>query len=129
MASGDTWWVRVFRPTIASRKTKGRLGVPANVLGELSSIEDSTEAFTCLAGHGYHPIYDAGVERLMMVVPKDDRVERSAVQLWKQSVPTYATSYYSNNSGISALLDYIEQKDMPGDLKKHGLKFPETVVS
>lgn len=92
-------------------KTKGRLGVPANVLEELSSIKDSGKALTCLAGHGYHPIYDAGVERLIMVVPKDDRVERPAVQLWKQSMPTYATSYYSNNSGIAALLDFIKQKE------------------
>jgi hypothetical protein len=110
-------------------KTSGRLGLPANVVEELSSIADSKEALKCLADHGYNPVYDAGVERLMMIVPKNGRNERSAVELWRHSVPTYATSYYSNNSGIAALLDYIEQQDMSGDWKNHDLEFPETVAS
>lgn len=106
-----------------TKKTSaGRLGLTADVLGELASIDDVSKARNCLARHGFYPVYDTGVERLMMVVPDSDAAsvkegdcDRSSVELWKHSVPTYAASYYSNNSGIAALLGDIEQMDKSFD--------------
>jgi len=98
-----------------------RFGLEQYVLDELKALSSPTEAMQCLDRHGYHPVYDVGVERLFMVVPKQQPKQKqkqhlndsnsSAVtnrDLWEQSVPSYTASYYSNNSGIASLLSYSE---------------------
>lgn len=94
----------------------GRLGLPSNVLEELSFITNAEQARECLARHGYYPVYDTGVERLMMLVPNSKAMQQRgsdcrAIDLWKTSVPTYASSYYSQNAGIAAVLKDIERMD------------------
>mmetsp|Transcript_1165 Transcript_1165/g.1839 ORF Transcript_1165/g.1839 Transcript_1165/m.1839 type:complete len:183 (+) Transcript_1165:1-549(+) len=112
----------------------GRLGLPLEALDALDKIPDSSEAtaaLECLSQYGFYPVYDTGVERLMLLVvpPNDDDDhsnnaiaitkatkgiagddnESSCIQsLWKSSVPTYASSYYSKNSGIASLLRSAE---------------------
>jgi len=77
----------------------GRLGVEKYVLKELESITNHDEALKCLEDNMYYPVYDAGVERLIMAVPKSKTFEtRSSI------IPSYGASYSSNNTGISSLL-------------------------
>ena len=56
-------------------------------------------------------MFDTGIERFMMFMTNSEAMEKggikSAMELWKQSVLLCAASYYSNNSGIAALLAYI----------------------
>ena len=46
----------------------------------------------------YYPVYDAGVERLIMPVLKSHTLDTSSI------IPSYGASYSSNNTGISSLL-------------------------
>jgi hypothetical protein len=105
-----------------------RPGLPSLVQDELESIRDAQEALQCLERHGYFPVSDAGVERLLKLIVKNsttttttgreeekndhDPVSRTQ-HLWRHSQPKYAPSYYSPSSGISALLRYAEQDAQP----------------
>uniref|UniRef100_A0A7S2XP92 Uncharacterized protein n=1 Tax=Attheya septentrionalis TaxID=420275 RepID=A0A7S2XP92_9STRA len=95
--------------------------------GELSGADDATKeltALTCLDRHGLAPVYDAGVERLILVIrgsklephvelkrvelglsPYDKEHLYSAHELWQQSVPTFPNEYYSVSVGVNALLN------------------------
>ena len=96
-----------------TKQTTGRLGIPITVRNELELIATAKEAFECLLSYNYYPVYDAGVERLMMVVSSNpttvDNQSLSPKDLWSQSIPNYGHSYYSENSGISALLNEAEE--------------------
>ena len=68
-----------------------------------------------VARYGYHPVFDAGVERLMMLVEMnnvayngDDNISTmTPMELWDASTPCYAREHYSSNAGVSAMLDCI----------------------
>jgi hypothetical protein len=100
---------------IESNLNRDRLGVEEHVLGELANLNTYQDSIACLASYGYFPVYDAGVERLIMIVPKDNtnynskQQHTSAKELWKQSIPTYAPTYYSPNTGVAALLRHAAE--------------------
>ena len=83
-----------------------RPGLPSRVLEQLSEISrsDWESSLQCMSSAGFNPVYDAGVERLMLLTSAQGDRNDSALELWSRSVPTYATSYYSDNSGIWATL-------------------------
>ena len=68
---------------------------------------------------GFHPVFDAGVERLIMVVAEgggavendedDDRTEvgLSPSKLWDASTPRYVREHYSSNKGVQEMLGCI----------------------
>ena len=68
-----------------------------------------------VAQYGYHPVFDVGVERLMMLVEMnnvayngDDNISTmTPMELWGASTPCYAREHYSSNAGVSAMLDCI----------------------
>jgi hypothetical protein len=75
-----------------------------------------------VAQYGYHPVFDTGVERLMMLVGDDNNINNVAttngdipsssttmtpMELWDASTPCYAREHYSSNAGVSAMLDCI----------------------
>lgn len=99
-----------------SSSKNARLGLEAPLLDQLDSIREGghQRAVECLAEKGYHLVHDTGVERLLLVIkPSADGGEPiSTTQLWKDSVPTYASQYYSNNSGIASLLCRAEIEPM-----------------
>ena len=89
---------------VANQKTKGkslgRLGVDEHLLEQLEGATNHEEALNCLVRNGYYPVYDAGVERLIMA-----EAEGSLdVLKMKNIVPSYGASYSSKNAGISLLL-------------------------
>jgi hypothetical protein len=61
---------------------------------------------TSTTTHNYFLVYDSGVQRLMKLVNNDGADDKSAIDLWKNSKPTYVADYYSDNSGIAVLLRY-----------------------
>lgn len=102
-----------IRPTTTmnndDNSTSGRSGVDKETLEELDRVTTSEDALMILIQRGYYPVYDTGVERLLMIVSKKSSIEAStlafsALDLWKTSVPSYSSTYYSSNQGISALL-------------------------
>jgi hypothetical protein len=77
-----------------------------------------------VAQYGYHPVFDTGVERLMMLVddnnnnmnnaattngdiPSSSSTTMTPMELWDASTPCYAREHYSSNAGVSAMLDCI----------------------
>lgn len=103
-----------------------RLGLPTEVIQELQSCQSAEGALDILASHSFYPVYDSGVERLMKVVSDsshnndDPSTELSATELWRKSTPRYASSYYSDVSGIAALLRHAEFDCTPVlDSKNH----------
>ena len=79
---------------------------------------------------GPSPVYDAGVERRILLVANtkldskasirrrelgiedlDVSEETNAADLWGQSVPSFPNEYYSSNSGINSLLQYAKEKE------------------
>mmetsp|Transcript_18628 Transcript_18628/g.27307 ORF Transcript_18628/g.27307 Transcript_18628/m.27307 type:complete len:779 (-) Transcript_18628:240-2576(-) len=98
--------------------TTSRPGIEEHVLEELASLNTCQEALHCLEHFEYYPVYDAGVERLVMAVTNTQRVASSSSSTEKKSstfpelkaefVPsTYAATYRTNNSGISAILGHV----------------------
>lgn len=118
---------------VKSSKTAGderrvgmRLGVSSHVLMELKEVDSLDEAILCLINEGLHPVYDAGVERRMLLVTSSklekhafDRrkelglvdifesaegVANAAQLLWKHSHPSFPDHYYSDNKGVNLIL-------------------------
>ena len=59
-----------------STGTPERTGVEEErVLGELSSLEAHQEAMQYLGRHGYYPVYDAGVERLLLSISPSESMK------------------------------------------------------
>ena len=90
------------------KKDTGRPGIDKHVWDELIQLDSCDEAMQCLQTHDYYPVYDAGVERLIMVVPgsqdNEGEVSGSSSSAFPlaSTVPSYAASY--TNSPIQAIL-------------------------
>lgn len=93
-----------------------RLGVPEAIMKELEEVEDEAGAVECLESHDYVPVYDMGVERLILLIrgskmEAHNKLDRtswpvlSAKQVWKHSTPTFPDTYYSSNRGVQMLLE------------------------
>lgn len=104
-----------------------RPGLPVDVLDKLAlccSHDNNTESdlaaervteasavVECiLAQHDLFLVHDCGVERLILLVDESKRTESADWAL--NSIPTYATTYYSTNDGVSALLQHASGVDM-----------------
>ena len=91
---------------INNNLSTGRPGIEEHVLEELAGLTANGEALNCLDRHLYYPVYDAGVERLLLVVSKAQSGGASS----EESLPSahqYAATFHSKNVGISALLGHI----------------------
>jgi len=82
------------------------------------------------ARRGFHPVFDAGVERLILVVAdgggfggiedKDGNDGRTKigpcpVELWDASTRRYSKEHYSSNAGVQELLQCIRSARQLGD--------------
>lgn len=94
----------------------GRPGIEEHVLEELASLNTHEEVLNCLGHYGYYPVYDAGVERLIMAVTDaqssaaslSGEVFAQYFGLQAEFVPaTYAATYRTNNSGITSILGHV----------------------
>jgi len=110
------------------KKDKARQGRPRadyDVLKELEQVENCEMANQCLLKHGLYPVFDAGVERRMLVIDEVSTLHRHAkskrhelgledivvpdfinvMDLWGQSSPSFPKKYYSANKGVNFLLE------------------------
>mmetsp|Transcript_20986 Transcript_20986/g.45765 ORF Transcript_20986/g.45765 Transcript_20986/m.45765 type:complete len:486 (-) Transcript_20986:612-2069(-) len=88
-----------------------RPGLPSTLLDELASVsaEDWQGSLECMSNHGFYPVYDVGVERLVLFTSSDACESGVDVSTrWEESEPKYAGTYYCNIRGIQALLNHAE---------------------
>lgn len=96
----------------------------------MNKTNNSHEAKCILERNGLFPVYDAGVERRMLVtmgtkldkmcmdrrneleIDDIDSKTKSILELWQMSTPSFPDQYYSpNNMGINALLEDAASSD------------------
>ena len=82
-----------------------RPGLSRHALNKMGVVDDHQTALIELAKCGFFPVYDVGVERLILFVEDSDVTHSDALKRWEGSVPRYAETYYSPVSGIQSLLD------------------------
>ena len=83
-----------------NKSALGRLGVEDHVLEELEDATNHEEALSCLERNEYYPVYDAGVERLVLSLSSDDDIQKTII-------PSYGATYSSTNTGVSLLLSNV----------------------
>ncbi len=112
-----------------SRNLSSRQGIDEDTFSELSQAANAEEGMNILIRNNYWPVYDAGVERRMLVVQKSKMKNHSeskmkdlglngiitsnnssVLDLWNGSTPSFPDSYYSSNEGIEFLLKRAASK-------------------
>ena len=90
-----------------------RAGLPTSLLQYLA-LHDSAKGhdeqdcpWQIVTQHGFHPVFDAGVERLMFIAEADTTSEMSMPDLWSASLPCYVKEHYSMNVGVQRMLNSI----------------------
>ncbi|KAL7523717.1 hypothetical protein ACHAWF_000637, partial [Thalassiosira exigua] len=95
------------------------LGLPDSLLDELQRTDpcaedDTDRPWKLAARRGFHPVFDAGVEQLMLVIDgNDDGATTGSLsttsELWELCSPRYATEHYSSNAGVEKMLDCVRR--------------------
>ena len=111
-----------------------RAGLPLKLRDELHQgkfVDGVGSPWEVAADEGFHPVFDAGVERLMYIVRKpctsckdrsigssreegDTTIGTSnadfltSEEMWEQSVPRFVTKHYSPNQGVDLMLRCIQ---------------------
>lgn len=94
--------------TKSNEISTGRPGIEEHVFEELASLNTHEEALNCLERNDYYPVYDAGVERLVMSLSNaQSSAASSSFEETSMQDSTYAATYRTNNSGISAILGHV----------------------
>lgn len=106
----------------------GRPGISYDAWKDVAELKDSKQVIACLALHGLYQVFDAGVERRMLLV-NNSKLETHAakrrndlglvqlpscldtMELWMNSIPSFPQSYYVDNHGINLLLEDAAQRD------------------
>ena len=96
-----------------STSTMLRSGLPGSLMQQLDSESHSEDKnpFSVAAENGFHPVFDCGVERLMLVIEsektKNDNAALSPSELWEESEPRYVKEHYSSNAGVANMLSCV----------------------
>ncbi|KAL7488462.1 hypothetical protein ACHAW6_014043 [Cyclotella cf. meneghiniana] len=91
-----------------------RAGLPSKLLRVMDNYEFN-EPWGICAQTGFHPVFDAGVERLMCVIenPTNNASnELSQLEMWEQSFPKFVKEHYSPNKGVEQMLHCIRTNRM-----------------
>ncbi|KAL7543312.1 hypothetical protein ACHAXR_012621 [Thalassiosira sp. AJA248-18] len=92
-----------------------RAGLPDSLLRQLQeqplyeNPDGDTSPFTIAAQQGFHPVFDAGVERLMLVVASEKTEHLQPTKLWENSEPRFPKEHYSSNTGIANMIGCIRR--------------------
>ena len=90
-----------------------RVGLPLHLTNELETYNvDNKADRSCwdLANkYGFQPVFDAGVERLMLIVDDGSADELKPETLWNASTPKFVTDHYSPNNGIEEMIDCVKR--------------------
>ena len=106
-----------------NNKKNSRPGIDNETYTALCQSKNAVEGEQILLNNGYWPVYDAGVERRILLIQRtkmknhvlskkeelglDDIVipeHRTVLDVWNESTPSFPSIYYSPNPGIEFLL-------------------------
>ena len=59
--------------------------------------------------YDFQPVFDAGVERLMLIVDQGAGNDLDPETLWNASTPKFVTEHYSPNVGIEAMISCVRR--------------------
>lgn len=90
-----------------------RVGLPLQLTNELEAYTAHNEAgsscWDVANKYGFRPVFDAGVERLMLIVDEGSGNNLKPENLWHASTPKFVTDHYSPNSGIEEMIDCVRR--------------------
>jgi len=82
-----------------------RAGLPTSLMEQLDQDTLKESPWQLAAENGFHPVFDTGVERLVLIV--DRKENEDTKQLWDNSMPRYVQQHYSPNKGVDQMLTDI----------------------
>jgi hypothetical protein len=88
-----------------------RLGLPLSLLEELEQYNEIQTDQTCwdvARNAGFRPVFDAGVERLMLIVDDGGTDDLKPESLWNESTPRFVTDHYSKNPGVEKMINSLK---------------------
>lgn len=90
-----------------------RVGLPLQLTNELETYTVDNEAnrscWDITNEYGFRSVFDAGVERLMLIVDEGSSNSLNPESLWNASTPKFVTDHYSPNSGIEEMIDCVRR--------------------
>eukprot|EP00985_Skeletonema_marinoi_P033257 scaffold40854_cov190-Skeletonema_marinoi.AAC.4 len=90
-----------------------RVGLPLQLTDELEQCNSDNEAaHSCwhvANEYGFQPVFDAGVERLILIVDEGSGNNLKPETLWNASTPKFVTDHYSPNVGIEEMINCVKR--------------------
>jgi hypothetical protein len=97
-----------------------RAGLPLDLVDDMNNQlneNNGISSWEMAARNGFHPVFDAGVERLMHVVKRPahanlvdfDDENLSVTELWENSAPRFVSEHYSPNCGIQEMIRCVRE--------------------
>jgi len=84
-----------------------RAGLPKSLMDQLDQDNLEVSPWQLVSKAGFHPVFDTGVERLVLIVDRKD--DEDTKQLWNNSIPRYVQQHYSPNKGVDQMLKDIRE--------------------
>eukprot|EP00984_Skeletonema_dohrnii_P029338 scaffold19838_cov130-Skeletonema_dohrnii-CCMP3373.AAC.2 len=90
-----------------------RVGLPLQLTDELEQCNSDNEAahscWNVANEYGFQPVFDAGVERLVLIVDEGSCNNLKPETLWNASTPKFVTDHYSPNVGIEEMIKCVKR--------------------
>lgn len=92
-----------------------RVGLPLQLTDELEQCNSGDEeadhsCWDVAEKFGFRPVFDAGVERLMLIIEGGRDIDlKSETTLWNVSTPKFVTDHYSPNIGIEEMINCVRE--------------------
>ncbi len=91
-----------------------RSGLPLLLLNELhqyNEVETDQSCWDVARNYGFLPVFDAGVERLMLLVDDGGSNQLQPETLWNESTPRFVTDHYSKNHGVEKMINSLKARE------------------
>ncbi|KAL7437462.1 hypothetical protein ACHAXM_005916 [Skeletonema potamos] len=98
-----------------------RMGLPLPLLNELhqyNQVETEQSCWDIARNYGFLPVFDAGVERLMLLIDDGRSNQLKPETLWNESTPRFVTDHYSKNYGVERMIQSLKARENSSDRRQ-----------